>query len=101
MSNPKSYISMGLCCLLIILTVVEAISIEVLFFRGMPGEIRGTMMGMYAFFGQLGTLVFTLVGGQMFDRISRSAPFVFLAGMDTLIVLLALGLICTGRLKSK
>ena len=90
-----------ICCLLIIFTVLEAISIEVLFFRGMPSQIRGTMMGMFAFFGQLGTLVYTLVGGQMFDRIGRNSPFIFLAIMDSFLVLLALIMACTGKLKSK
>ena len=65
--------------------------------RGMPGSIRGTMMGMFAFFGYSGTLLFTLVGGQLFDRIDRCAPFVFLAIMDTVLVLLTLILIITGK----
>ena len=92
---------MCLCCLLIIMTVVEAVSIEVLFMRGMPSAIRGTMTGVLAFFGLLGTLIFTLVGGQMFDRIDRSAPFVFLGLMDFLLVFIALGLICTGNFEAK
>lgn len=96
--NPDTFIAKTLCCLLIIFTVVEAVSIEVLFMRGMPKAIRGTMTGVFAVFGQLGTLLFTLIGGQMFDRVGRSAPFVFLAIMDTMLVVLAFGLICTGRL---
>ena len=99
MKSPKSFFSVTLCCLLIIFTVIEAISIEVLLMRGMPSQIRGTMMGMFAFCGQLGTLMFTLIGGQLFDRIDRNAPFVFLAMMDTLLVLLTLTLICLGKLK--
>ena len=62
-NDPQSYFSKIMNCLLIIFTVVEAISVEVLFMRGMPSAIRGTMMGMVAFFGQIGMLVFTLVGG--------------------------------------
>ena len=89
-----------MCCSLIVFTVIEAISIEVLLMRGMPNEIRGTMMGMFAFFGQLGTLMFTLVGGQLFDRVSRSAPFVFLGIMDFLLVIITLTLICLGKFKS-
>ena len=99
MQSPKSFASVTLCCLLIIFTVIEAISIEVLLMRGMPSQIRGTMMGMFAFFGQMGTLMFTLIGGQLFDRIDRNAPFVFLAMMDTLLVLLTLTLICLGKFK--
>lgn len=101
MDDPQSVISMTLCCLLIIMTVVESVSIEVLFMRGMPSAIRGSMAGVLAFFGLLGTLIFTLVGGQMFDRIDRSAPFVFLATMDFLLVIVAMGMICTGNFESK
>ena len=99
LKNPESIASKVMCVLLVVFTVVEAVSIEVLFFRGMPSQIRGTMMGMFAFFGQVGTLVFVLLGGQMFDKIDRSAPFVFLALADTLLVLLVITLICLGKFK--
>jgi len=99
LKDPESYVSEVMCVLLVVFTVVEAVSIEVLFFRGMPSQIRGTMMGMFAFFGQVGTLVFVLCGGQMFDKIDRSAPFVFLALGDTLLLLLVITLICLGKFK--
>lgn len=67
MAHPESVFSALIIVLLIVSTLLEAISIEVLFFRGLPSQIRGTMIGFFAFFGHLGTLVFTLVGGQMFD----------------------------------
>ena len=92
---------MTLCCLLIIFTVIEAISIEVLLMRGMPSGIRGTMMGIVNFFGQLGMLLYALIGGQLFDRINKNAPFIFLAIMDTILVLLTLTLICLGKFKTK
>uniref|UniRef100_A0A7S3I8E4 Major facilitator superfamily (MFS) profile domain-containing protein n=1 Tax=Favella ehrenbergii TaxID=182087 RepID=A0A7S3I8E4_9SPIT len=99
MDNPESFMAMAICVVLIVFTVLEAISIEVLFFKGMPSQIRGTMMGCFAFFGQLGTLLFTLIGGQMFDRIGRNSPFVFLAAMDTFLVVLALTMACLGKFK--
>ena len=74
MKDPSTIISMTLCCLLIIFTVIEAISIEVLLMRGMPSGIRGTMMGIVNFFGQLGMLLYTLIGGWLFDRIDQSEP---------------------------
>ena len=51
MNDPTSWFSKTICCLLIIFTVLEAISIEVLLFRNMPSQIRGTMMGMFSFAG--------------------------------------------------
>ena len=100
LDDPESAIAQTLCCLLIIFTVIEAVSIEVLLMREIPSAIRGTMMGVFAFFGQLGTLLFTLIGGQMFDRIDRNAPFVFLAIMDSFLVVLALAMTALGKFRS-
>lgn len=99
LDKPDSAIAQTLCCLLIIFTVIEAVSIEVLLMRGMPSAIRGTMMGVFAFFGQVGTLLFTLIGGQMFDRVGRNSPFVFLAVMDTFLVVIALSMTALGKFK--
>ena len=99
--KPDSILSIGLSCLLIITSAIEAISIEVLFMKDMPSEIRGSMMGIFNVFGHIGSLVFTLVGGQLYDRVGPSAPFIFLASMDTGIVLLTIGLTAAGKLKSK
>lgn len=43
-----AYIS---CSFLILATVLENVSIEVLFMRGMPGDVRGAMNGCLHFFG--------------------------------------------------
>ena len=51
MTDPNSLVAKSMCVLLIIFTVIEAISVEVLFMRGMPSKIRGTMMGVFAFAG--------------------------------------------------
>ena len=63
LDDPTSWLTSSIACALIIFSAAESISIEVLLMRGMPSEIRGTMMGVFAFFGQIGTLFFTLVGG--------------------------------------
>lgn len=88
-----------MACSLVILSVIEAISIEVLFMRGIQSGIRGTMMSAFNFFGQAGTLMFTLVGGQLFDRIDKSAPFVFMALMDSFLVLLTITLLALGKFR--
>ena len=58
------------------------------------------MVGVFSLFGSLGKLIFTFVGGQMFDHISRDSPFVFQACMDMMIVLISLTMTCMGKLKS-
>ena len=58
------------------------------------------MIGVYSFFGHVGILLFLLIGGQMFDNIGKSSPFVFLAIMDSIVVLVTLVMISMGKLKS-
>ena len=100
-NNPKSGVAQLFCCCLIIFSVVESVSIEVLLMRGMPNKIRGTMMGLFNFFGVMGSLSFTLIGGQIFDRIDRCAPFIYLALMDTVLVLTCLTLTALGKFVTK
>ena len=98
--KPDSVWSIVLCTLLIVFSIIESISIDVLFMKRMPSEVRGTMTGVFALFGQVGLLIFTCVGGQLYDKVSPSAPFVFLAIMDTCLVILTMVLIACGKLKS-
>jgi MFS family permease len=43
-----------------------------------PAAIRGSVMGLYNFFGALGILFTSLVGGQIFDRIDPAAPVIMI-----------------------
>lgn len=61
--DPESYFVTTLIALECIATGLELVSINILFYRGLPGQIRGTMMGFYQFFGHLGMLTYTLLGG--------------------------------------
>ena len=90
LDDPRSNLAFVIVIMLTCATIIEGISINVLFFRGIPSAVRGTMMGVYTCFGQLGMLFFTLAGGQMFDRINRNSPFFGLAALDSLVVILAL-----------
>ena len=90
LEDPRSNLAYIVVIMLTCATMIEGISINVLFFRGIPSVVRGTMMGVYTCFGQLGMLFFTLAGGQMFDRINRNSPFFGLAALDSLVVILAL-----------
>lgn len=90
LDDPRSNTAFIIVIMLTCATIIEGISINVLFFRGIPSSVRGTMMGVYTCFGQLGMLFFTLAGGQMFDRINRNSPFFGLAALDSLVVILAL-----------
>jgi MFS-type transporter involved in bile tolerance (Atg22 family) len=49
--TPDTFLAYGSCSLLILATTVENVSVEVLFMRGMPGDVRGAMNGCLHFFG--------------------------------------------------
>ena len=48
----------------------------------MRGEIRGTLQGIAFFFGAIGTTLFALIGGIVFDNIAPWAPFVMISVAD-------------------
>jgi len=91
-----AYIS---CSFLILATVLENVSIEVLFMRGMPGDVRGAMNGVLHFFGQIGILFFTQIGGRLFDNVGPWAPFALVGACDGFLFTLAIVLSLLGKLK--
>ena len=62
-ADPRTVTAQLMCSCLIIFTVLESVSIEVLLMRGMPSKIRGTMMSLFGFFGLIGTISYTVIGG--------------------------------------
>ena len=48
----------------------------------MPKETRGLLNGIYSFAGQLGTLIFSLVAGYLFDNVGPKFPFYLVGILD-------------------
>ena len=97
-TTPESYFAVTVILTLIVSTLLEHVVVDKLYTSALPSRIRGAMVGVYSFFGHFGCLCFTLFGGHLFDRISRNAPFVFLAMMDSLLVVITLVMVCRGKL---
>jgi len=88
--------------LIVILTIsslFEGVSIEVLFFKKMPSDIRGVMMGLFSLFAMLGTLVFTLIASIIYEEHGPNSPFVICCVCDVLIALFVIILSCCGKLR--
>ncbi len=51
---------------------------------------RGTIVATNAWFGAIGILIATMVGGLLFDAVGPSAPFVMLGAFQALVLLFAL-----------
>ena len=99
--DPESIYAYTLICLVGLTSGLQVIAINVLFYSTLPSKLRGTMTGFFMFFGTMGKLIFALIGGYMFDKIGRNSPILLQSAMDTLVVVLALSMICMGKLQSK
>jgi MFS family permease len=55
-----------------------------------PPEQRGSIIGMFSFFGAAGVMFVTSVGGRIFDAIGPSSPFVMIGLINTLLFVAAM-----------
>ncbi|MDG2156302.1 MAG: MFS transporter [Gammaproteobacteria bacterium] len=62
-----------------------------------PPASRGTIVGVFSFFGAAGVMFITIAGGRLYDAIDPSAPFVLIGIVNALLFLCAVLL----RLKSR
>jgi MFS family permease len=55
-----------------------------------PRDVRGAVFGLSSICGSIGILVTTLIGGFLYDSVSRGGPFLLLGSLNLLILLFAL-----------
>ena len=55
-----------------------------------PVDNRGPVLGLFAFCGAAGLLFLSLVGGRLFDSIGPGAPFLLVAGVNGIVLFLAI-----------
>jgi len=63
---------------------------QVLIAQEAPGAIRGAVIGMVGFFGALGILAISKIGGIAFDEWRPGAPFIIMAGANVLLLAYAI-----------
>jgi MFS family permease len=97
--NPDSLLSYVMCSLIIISSAMQASSIDSLFLKSVPKDIRGAMYGTLNLFANIGTLLFTHYGGPAFDKIGPTSPFIIIACGDWAVFLIAVTLVMLGLLK--
>lgn len=98
--NPNSVFSYLMCSLIIITSAMQASTIDALFLKTVPKEIRGAMVGTLNLFANIGTLLFTYYGGPAFDKTGPTSPFMIIACGDWVVFLFALLLALLGFLKA-
>ncbi len=62
---------------------------DCLLLRAAKREIRGVLYAVATSFGYIGMLVFSLVGGTLFDKYGPFYPFIFVGSLDLGFALLA------------
>jgi hypothetical protein len=89
------------CFSVIAFGMLENIAITALFLRGMPNDVRGTMIGALHFFGQVGQITFTYLAYYAIEKNKGAkAPFKIVCAADLGIFLIGLTLSCLGYLKN-
>ncbi|CDW84532.1 mfs transporter [Stylonychia lemnae] len=94
LDNPNSFL-FQLCCIAIqSFSLIQNILIDGLFSKNLKKEIRGTLNGVYYFFGSLGMLLYAKLGGYLYDNVSQDTPFYIASGLNvafgTLVLILSL-----------
>jgi hypothetical protein len=56
-----------------------------------PARIRGAVMGTFSLMGAAGMLTIVFIGGQVFDQVGRTAPFLLMALINGAVFLGAVG----------
>lgn len=63
---------------------------QVLIAQQAPKEIRGSVIGVFGFFGALGIMTAFTLGGYLFDKWTESAPFLLFGVIGVFVVLFAI-----------
>lgn len=99
--DPNTWQGYLLGVSIIIVSAAQFISVESYLMYRVKKTIRGTLMGFAMFAGSIGMTTFAIVGGIIFDRIGPWAPFVLVALIDGLVVIISLAFIYCGLLDSR
>ena len=81
-NDPRTNLATMLCVFYVISSVIANISIETGYLRGIPPEIRGTMLGLFGLFAFTGVVLFTVAAGYLHDLIGPKTPFDLVLCLD-------------------
>lgn len=63
--------------------------------------IKGSVAGMYSFYGAIGVLLLTKTGGMLYDAVSARGPFFLLVGANVKLLILAVSIIVAQMRRAK
>lgn len=79
---PNTVSAYFVCVMMIVGTIVEMISVDTIFYKQLAKESRGVLCGLYSCAGQVGILIFSIIGGWLFDKVGPNSPFIIIGVLD-------------------
>jgi MFS family permease len=98
--NPKTYYAFGVSVFVVVGTAMENVTVDCLLLRNADKEIRGVIFGVGTACGYVGMLIFSIVGGILFDRIGPYTPFLLVGCLDATFFVFSVLLACCGVIKN-
>ena len=98
LESPKVMTSYLVIAMVVATSTFQVITVESLFLKMLPREIRGALMLILTLFLDGVSAIFNYVGGPIFDKISPAAPFTIVAYCDGIFFILAMILAMSGKL---
>ena len=99
LKTPDSWFANLICALILFSSAAEKISVEAMFYKSIPLDIRGAMIGLLNFWGFIGMIIVTVLSGPAFDIVGASAPFAIVLVLDLIVFLAGVYLVYSGKLK--
>ena len=85
---------------MITISVAQWIMIYTMFYRSLPGHIRGIMVSIFHTSNSISAIPYVLVAGKLHDKIGHASPFTLVSAYDFTVLFLFLVLLCCGKLKN-
>jgi len=86
--------------LLVLGTLFEGVTLETVLMRNATQNVRGLLMSAFTAFGYVGQLIFSIVGGILFDKYGPKVPFYFVGCLDVMFALTCIIFCCCGVVKN-
>ena len=98
--DPSSIYSYSVSVVLVLGTSFETLATDCLLLRNAEPRVRGLVFGTGHAFGSLGILLFSLVGGILFDRYGPYVPFMLVGACDASFCFVSIILSLCGVIKN-
>ncbi len=98
--DPNSLYCYGTGCAMVLGTMMENVTLDCLLLRNANPKIRGVIYSTANAFGYLGLLLFSMIGGILYDKYGAYMPFMFVGACDFVFGLAACLLGLSGVVKN-